>query len=189
MDMPASSSTAARRETMAFCAASLRQPSAMVVVQTICIAIGIEATSSTTQKAMVGEADEYQHEGHDHEEEGNAQKHLLEVGTLVYRTDHSGGLAKEGLRARSADDGLDLTARDGRAHLSEVAVTHSDGQGFAGEGGLVHLDKLVPVDDDVCGDRSPRREHYAVAGHEHRGVYGLESPVPLHLGHRLQALL
>ena len=41
-----------RRATMAFCAASSREPSAIVAVHTTCMAMGIEATSSTTPNEM-----------------------------------------------------------------------------------------------------------------------------------------
>jgi hypothetical protein len=51
MFMEASSSMAARRETMAFCSASLLLPSAMVAVHTTCMAMGMDATSSTTPNA------------------------------------------------------------------------------------------------------------------------------------------
>ncbi len=50
MFMPAMSSMAARRVTMAPCALSWRLPSASVVVHTISMAMGMEATSSTTVK-------------------------------------------------------------------------------------------------------------------------------------------
>ena len=49
MFMPATSSMEARRVTMAFSSASEREPRAMVEVETTGSAIGIEATSSTTQ--------------------------------------------------------------------------------------------------------------------------------------------
>ena len=51
MSMPATSSMLERRVTMAFFSASLREPSAIVATLTTGIAIGIDATSSTTAKA------------------------------------------------------------------------------------------------------------------------------------------
>mmetsp|Transcript_46306 Transcript_46306/g.124423 ORF Transcript_46306/g.124423 Transcript_46306/m.124423 type:complete len:271 (-) Transcript_46306:232-1044(-) len=53
MSMPAISSMAARRETMAFFLASSWEPKAMVEVQTTCMAMGMDATSSTTQMDRV----------------------------------------------------------------------------------------------------------------------------------------
>jgi len=53
--MPASCSMEERRATMAFCAASRREPRAIVAVHTTCIAIGIDATSSTTQNETAGQ--------------------------------------------------------------------------------------------------------------------------------------
>mmetsp|Transcript_32622 Transcript_32622/g.61318 ORF Transcript_32622/g.61318 Transcript_32622/m.61318 type:complete len:226 (+) Transcript_32622:1742-2419(+) len=50
--MAARSSTAESRVTIAFSSASARQPRAMVVVHTTRMAMGMEATSSTTQKAV-----------------------------------------------------------------------------------------------------------------------------------------
>ena len=52
MFMPASSSIAARRATIAFFATSCRLPIAIVVVVTTSIASGMEATSSTTTKPI-----------------------------------------------------------------------------------------------------------------------------------------
>ena len=46
--IPASCSIEASRATIAFFSASMREPSAIVAVHTTCIAIGIDATSSTT---------------------------------------------------------------------------------------------------------------------------------------------
>ena len=46
--MPASSSIALSRATIAFFSASARLPTAMTVVLTICIAIGMHATRMTT---------------------------------------------------------------------------------------------------------------------------------------------
>ena len=53
MLMPASSSMAASRDTMALRPDSSRLPSAIVVVVTTSMAIGIDATSSTTTYAML----------------------------------------------------------------------------------------------------------------------------------------
>ena len=57
MAMPAMSSMAARRVTMAPSRDSSLEPSASVVVVTISIAMGIEATISTTVKDSASEKD------------------------------------------------------------------------------------------------------------------------------------
>ncbi len=83
------------------------------------------------------------------------------------------------------DGSLGLAAHHGGSHLCAVAGVHGDGQGLAGQGGLVHVD-LAVVDEHVGGDGGTGCEQDQVSGHQPPCVYGGPFAVALGGGEGLE---
>ena len=133
----------------------------------------------------VAKGDAAEGHGEDDEDDHDAHEELLEVGRLLAAGEERGGAAEEGVGARGLHHGLHLTAHDGGAHLDRVALEHGDGQGLAGEGGLVHVD-LGVEDHAVRGHGAAGAQEHQVAGHEKGGVEGHELAVALDVGDGLE---
>ena len=166
MSMPAISSIATRRETIALKRASRSAPTAMVTESTAGSATGIDATVRMSancngfEQRVVAEQrrdpdDENEADRDQDQEIADPQHGALEMRDLLACSTRRGGLAEIGVHAGRGDDAGHLALLGDRAGIGVVADLLVDRQRFAGQRRLIDaeigaVDQLQIGGDDVA---------------------------------------
>ena len=162
--IPASSSMAASRLTIACFAASTRAPTAIVTDSTVGIATGIAATVNTNANCKGGDhpipAEQRDGENQDHQHHrqhdqviADLQHGALEMADGVRLLHQLCGLAEVSVLARAIDQRVRSALADDRSRVDRFAGLARHRQRLAGQRGLIHFHRVA----FQAGGRPPAR--------------------------------